>query len=185
MILLTVYVPHRENAKAAALEISDVIHDIEVAAPDALILINGVFNHCTLGRSSSQYYQHVKCKTRGDVTLDYCYSNVKDAYTSTQLPKLGRSDHDLILLRPKYRPVVQRRKPEVINARKWSPEAFEQLQGSIACTDWNVFIESSSDIHDVIEVSSDYINFCLEFCVPVKTVKIYPNNKPWVTRSKS
>ena len=30
---------------------------------------------------------------------------------------------------------------------------------------------------------SDYITFCEDMIIPKKTVKIYPNNKPWVSKS--
>ena len=90
------------------------MQDIESSAPDALILINGDFNHHKLLNSGVTYYQHVDCPTRGSVTLDYCYSNVKQAYTVSPLPGLGKADHNLVLLRPMYTPIVQRERPKVI-----------------------------------------------------------------------
>ena len=72
VILCTVYVPDRTVDKPAAIEISQVMQDIESSAPDALILINGDFNHCKLLNSGVTYYQHVDCPTRGSVTLDNC-----------------------------------------------------------------------------------------------------------------
>jgi len=32
-----------------------------------------------------------------------------------------------------------------------------------------------------VDVLSAYINFCVDSVVPTKTVKTFPNNKPWVT----
>ncbi|CAM4577340.1 unnamed protein product [Leuciscus chuanchicus] len=29
---------------------------------------------------------------------------------------------------------------------------------------------------------TDYLNFCADMVSPIKTVRCYPNNKPWVTR---
>ena len=39
-----------------------------------------------------------------------------------------------------------------------------------------------SDIHELVETVSYYINFCVETCIPTKTVTVYPNNKPWITK---
>ena len=45
LILLTVYIPHRNVAKAAAQELVNVIHDLETKSPDALFLVNGDLNY--------------------------------------------------------------------------------------------------------------------------------------------
>ncbi len=35
--------------------------------------------------------------------------------------------------------------------------------------------------NDKVSVIADYINFCISTCIPVKTVRKYPNSKPWIT----
>ena len=65
----------------------------------------------------------------------------------------------------------------------WSTENVEQLQGCYECTDWNVFIDSSADVHEATDVISSYVTFCEEMITPQKIVKIYPNNKPWISKS--
>ena len=40
----------------------------------------------------------------------------------------------------------------------------------------------TSDVNDLADTVYKYINFCVESIVPNKTVEIYPNNKPWVTK---
>ena len=34
-------------------------------------------------------------------------------------------------------------------------------------------------------VITDYINFCVDSNIPRRTVKVYPNNKPWVSKQLS
>ena len=29
---------------------------------------------------------------------------------------------------------------------------------------------------------SEYIKFCVDSVIPLKTVKVYPNNKPWISK---
>ena len=54
------------------------------------------------------------------------------------------------------------------------------LQGCIDCTMSEVFEDSSSDLEELTDVISDYVNICVESVVTTKTCKIFPNNKPWV-----
>lgn len=129
------------------------------------------------------YFQHVKCATRKDRILDQCYTNVEDAYTSVSLPPLGRSDHNIVQLIPRYRPLVQREPTVTRTIKEWSDDAVEKLKGSLDCTDWDVFVDSSSDINELTESVCGYIDFCVECTIPQKTVKMFPNNKPWITKT--
>jgi hypothetical protein len=53
------------------------------------------------------------------------------------------------------------------------------LQGCFDCTSWEGF--KCPDLNVQVEVISDYITFCVDSVLPTKTVKTYPNNKPWVS----
>ncbi|PIK50285.1 hypothetical protein BSL78_12854 [Apostichopus japonicus] len=161
VIVCTVYVPHRSAAKLAALELCDVIHELETASPDALFIVNGDFNHCSLRKSNVHYYQHVTCTTRATATLDLPYSNVKDAYNSIQLPALGNADHNLINLLPKYRPIVQRQKPSTVTVQQWNEDSLEHLRAELDATDWNAFIDAAGDLDELTETVSDYKIFVL------------------------
>ena len=132
--------------------------------------------------SCLQYHQHVTCYTRNNVTSDLFYSNVKDAYTTVQLARPGNGDHHLIHLVPRYKPLVKRIKPTKMVVQRWTEDAIQKLQGSLACTDRSVFTENCSDIHELVETVSNYINFCVETCIPTKTVTAYPNNKTWIAK---
>ncbi|PIK38392.1 hypothetical protein BSL78_24777, partial [Apostichopus japonicus] len=140
-----------EAAKLAALELCDVIHELETASPDALFIVNGDFNHCSLRKSNVHYYQHVTCTTRATATLDLLYSNVKDAYNSIQLPALGNADHNLINLLHKYRPIVQRQKPSAVTVQQWNEDSLEHLRAELDATDWNAFIDAAGDLDELTE----------------------------------
>lgn len=88
----TVYIPDKSIAKPGSEELSAFIHEVE--APDAFIVVNGDFKYGSLKGTGSQFYQHVKCPTRGEATLDLCYTKVKESYTYTLLNSLGESDHN-------------------------------------------------------------------------------------------
>ena len=66
--------------------------------------------------------------------------------------------------------------------RKWSPEAVEALRDCFESTDWNVLQDThDEDIEGVSRCTTDDLNFCMDIVVPTKTVRCFPNNKPWIT----
>lgn len=128
------------------------------------------------------FHQFVTCTTRKNKTLDLLYANLKDAYSSTALPPLGRSDHNLALLSPLYKPVVQQHPATVRTVRKWSPETMETVRGALEATDWVAVYElHGEDIDSLTDCISEYISFCTDNTIPTKEVCCYSNNKPWVT----
>ena len=58
----------------------------------------------------------------------------------------------------------------------------ETFLGCIECTDFEVLFDSDVSVDENVNVFNAYLNFCVEMIVPKKTVKCYPNNKPWVTK---
>ena len=47
-------------------------------------------------------------------------------------------------------------------------------------TDWEIFHHGSLDVE-----INDYINFGVQLVVPDKEVKMYPNNKSYITKRKA
>ena len=48
-------------------------------------------------------------------------------------------------------------------------------------TVWDVLINpQGEDVEAMTHCLMDYLNFCADVVSPVKTVRCYPNNKPWV-----
>ena len=61
-------------------------------------------------------------------------------------------------------------------------EATDALNACFDCADWDVFFYAESSLVEVVDRVTSYVNFCIDVLVPVKEVKIHPNNKPWITR---
>ncbi|KAF7664853.1 hypothetical protein LDENG_00161750 [Lucifuga dentata] len=106
-IVLVVYIPPSADAKRACDVIYTVTAKMQTDYPNAFIAISGDFNHATLSSTLCTFKQFVNCRTREDKILDLLYVNVKEAYSSTPLPPLGKSDHNLVHLRPLYKPLIQ------------------------------------------------------------------------------
>lgn len=95
------------------------------------------------------------------------------------LPPLGRSDHNLVLLTPKYVPLVQRVPVITQTVRRWSQEA---LQHCIESTDSDVLCgPHGEDINNMTDCISEYITFCDQTTIRTRTVSCFPNNTPQIT----
>lgn len=92
------------QAEARCEVIYSVIVRLQKQHSIAFTFISGDFNHVTLESSLSAFSRYVDCFTRGNMTVDLLYANVKDAYTALSLPPLERSEHSLVLLQPHYKP---------------------------------------------------------------------------------
>ena len=62
-------------------------------------------------------------------------------------------------------------------------DSVECLRGCFACTDWSVLTEGVEDVSEVSDIVPDYIHFCEDMIIPKKVIKIYPNNKPWLSKA--
>ncbi|KAI3355848.1 hypothetical protein L3Q82_004228 [Scortum barcoo] len=83
--------------------------------------------------------------------------------------------------KPCYIPEVQQQ--PVITKTVQSQEAEQTLQGCFEATDWDVLCDvHGEDIEKLTDYITDYVNFCTDNIILTKTVRCFPNNKPWVTK---
>ncbi len=102
-IITAVYIPPQANTDQALKELYRNISEQETTHPDAAFIITGDFNKANFRTIAPKYFQRVTINTRGDRTLDHCYSPFRDAYKSLPRPPFGKSDHSSVLLLPAYR----------------------------------------------------------------------------------
>ena len=178
VVISCVYIPPSANINAAAELVANSANDMQGKYPEAPVFIVGDFNSCRLESVLPSFQQYVDVPTRRGNILDLCYGNITDAYISQARPPLGFSDHNVVFLLPHYKPVLKRHKPQNCSINQWSEGAITQLQGSLACTDWDIF---DGNLDERVSVITDYIKFCISTTIPVKTFKKYPNSKPWIT----
>ena len=182
IMVCVIYVPifHQgEKTKTAASEITAVITSLQNKFPEAPVLAMGDLNACSLSSELPSLSQYVNISTRLNKTLDVCYGTIPDAYSCIPLPKLGRSDHQTIHLRPKYKPVLKRVGPQSYTARTWSEENIETLRACFDCTDWTELIDPNASLEQNLDTVNGYIHFCMDSIMPAKKKKRFPNTKPW------
>ena len=129
-----------------------------VCKMSALIIV-GDFNKANLITVLPKFYQHVKCATRGESTLDHVYSNIKHAYRAIPLPHLGLSDHLSLLLSPAYTPLRRSARPTTKTVITWPDNALSRLQDCFTETDWDLF--EHQELETFTGTVLDYIKFCI------------------------
>ena len=177
-IIISVYVPPSADAVVACDVIHSAVAQVQTQDPSAFIVITGYFYHVSLNKTLPTFHQYVDCPTRDYNTLDLLYANAKDAYNPTAR---GRSDHNLVLLTPKYVPLVQRQPVHTRSVRSWTQKAADALQDCFEMY-WDVLVELyEEDLDNMTDCISEYIRFCEHTTMPTRTVLCFPNNKPWIT----
>ena len=111
-----------------------------------------------------------------DKILDLCYRSIKNAYKSVSLPPLGSADHNCGHLLP----ILKKEKVKTVEVAEDSLCAFRNAlpaqTGTLVRTLVMILINSQMCV--ALMLCSVRIWSFLK-----KTVNIYPNNKPWVTRA--
>ncbi|XP_078810597.1 uncharacterized protein LOC144994953 [Oryzias latipes] len=182
VVVVNVYVPLSADAEAAADVITTTVSRLQTQQPNSFCIITGDFNHITMDRTLGDFTQYVNCPTRGNKTLDLLYANAKKAYRATALPPLGRSDHNLVHLIPNYVPIAMRERVHKKAVRRWTPETEQALQDCLGSTDWDALCTPhGEDIDGMTDCITEYIKFCEESVMPTRTVRCFPNNKPWIS----
>jgi hypothetical protein len=180
--VILAYVPGPDNALAAE-RIADSYNNAVSRAADQPIFLLGDFNSCDVGSLLPHLEQYVTSPTRLERTLDLCFGNIPGAYVSKSLPPLGFSDHNVVLLLPKYRQRLKTHKILTKNIQVWNNDSVETLRGCFELTDWEMFFQSSEGDLDVTNDSiCSYMSFCAGNVIPTKEIQLYPNNKPWVSK---
>ena len=151
VFFIAVYIPPQTETgtKTALNELYTTISKQENAHPEAALLVAGDFNIGKLKSVWPNFYQHVKCATRGKQILDHLYSIHWDAYKTLPHPPFGKSDHNAILLIPAYKQKFKQEAP-VTRSIKSSQmkQMLAKLQDCFASTDWNMFRDSADDIEE-------------------------------------
>ena len=178
------YIPPDANQRTATESVLDLVTRLSNAKPDALHLILGDANQCVneLSRILPTFEQCVTCPTRQNTILDPFFCNVKNAYRSRILPPLSNSDHNMINMMPVYKSKLKQVKPKVITKISMDENAEQMLNACFELTDWELFItDSAGDVNALTDVVTSYITFCHDLHAVKNEVRIFPNNKPWVT----
>lgn len=95
-------------------------------------------------------------------------------------PPLSSADHNIVHLIPAYCTKLQREGVAKQQVKRWNDAVVETLHG---CFNYTEVLIQEISLEEATEVVTYYITFCEEMIVPTKTVKVFSNNKPWITKA--
>jgi hypothetical protein len=64
---------------------------------------------------------------------------------------------------------------------QYSDSVLVCLNASFDQTIWEVFSDSNPDVDSLTDVVSCYITFNADMLIPRKAIRVFANNKPWIT----
>ena len=85
-----------------------------------------------------------------------CYGNIPDAYKATCKPALGKSDHKVVHLLPRYRARLKREKTVKKEIVTWTEDCKEEMRCELETTDW-LFLNSCDTPHELIDTFTSYV----------------------------
>lgn len=97
------------------------------------LIITADFNLVDQDSTLPSIQQYVDYKTWNNKTLDLLYADSRNAYKAPARPLIGRSDNNLVLLRPQYVPALQRLHVAMKSVMRWIQEACEDCE-VLLCT---------------------------------------------------
>nr|XP_049595883.1 uncharacterized protein LOC125980593 [Syngnathus scovelli] len=178
VIVIAVYIPPDADVSTALSLLLRAVSEQQRAHPDGFHIVAGDFNKANLKTVLPNFHQHVKCASRGENTLDHVYTNIKHAYRAIPLPHLGQSDHLSLLLFPAYTPLRRKLRPTLRTITSWPEDALHKLKDCFQRTDWDLFDHQELGTHR--DTVLGYIQFCASNVTVTKTIRVFPNQKPWM-----
>jgi hypothetical protein len=160
----------------------NVLDNISKSHPSAGIMLIGDFNHlndCLL----KQYplHQVVRDPTRGKAILDKIYTNLQSWYqTPIILPRIGNSDHNVIVFSPKGYSSHPHGKRIRVLTRSNDRNSKVLLEQALKNHNWSVMYRMNTT-----EAMCDYfyntVNRLLNEYLPTRYVFRHSGDKPWIT----
>ncbi len=126
VIVTAVYIPPDASVNTALSLLLNTINEQQHVYPNGVHIIAGDFNKSNLKTVLPKLYQHVKCSTRGENTLDHVYTNIKHAYRAIPLPHLGP-------VRPSFPPAFPSLHPPQTHSSNYKTASNRQT-GTYLCT---------------------------------------------------
>ncbi|KAK1804661.1 hypothetical protein P4O66_020656 [Electrophorus voltai] len=183
VIINTVYIPPQANMDTALCELHEALTQFQAQHRDAALIVVGDFNSANLKRAAPKLYQHITFPTRGNRTLDHCYTPYKDSYKAQAHPPFGKSDHTAIFLLPKYKQRLKREAPVQREVARWTDQLVAALQDALDDADWDMFQHSTDDVSEFTEAVVGFTGKLVDDAIPRASFKTFPNRKPWVHKT--
>ena len=156
--------------------------------PEALVIVTGDFNSPSTGIKERRFQrlsglrQIIDIPTREKSILDWCLVNLKDVrFQSIQLPPIGTSDHNAIIVRPalqrSQKPIVKK-----IYKRDLRDSCIRSFGQWITTFDWSGVL-AIRDCEQKFDKFNGFLSSMVEQFFPLKLTKTLSVDKPWISSS--
>ena len=156
--------------------------------PDALVYITGDFNPVSTSfdekhlKRLTGLSQIIKVHTRNNSILDWCLVNTtKACFVVTQLPPLGSSDHNCILIQSHLNS-IEKPSNKRIYKRDLRESKIRYFGQTITSFDWSEIYELS-DVNEKYNKFNEIVSAMIECHFPNKLTNVRVSDKPWITQS--
>ncbi|KAK1805267.1 hypothetical protein P4O66_019608 [Electrophorus voltai] len=166
VIVNIVYIPPQVSMDTALWELHGALTQFQAKHWDAALIMVGHFNSANLKRAVPKLYQHITFPTRGNRTLDHCYTPYKDSYKALAHPPCGKSDHAAIFLLPKYKQRLKWEAPVQREFARWTHKSVAALDDA----DWDMFRHSTDDVSKFMEAVVRFIGKLVDDMIPRATI---------------
>jgi len=152
VIITAIYIPPQGDTDVALFNLHDVLCRHQTQHPDAAVVVVGDFNRANLKKVMPNLHPRIMCATKGERTLDLCYTPFKRGYNVASLPPFGKSDHAAIFLLPDYKQRTVWEAVVMREVRRWSDQVEDDMQDATSDVYWGMFRSSSSDVSKFTDV---------------------------------
>ncbi len=156
---------------------------IESSIPNPAIIIAGDFNKLDLQATVKPFQLKpvIDFPTRGANTLDQIYTNLSEYYSPpTSAPPFGLSDHLTIAMCPGTRKRSHEPQSRIVKIRDKRPSNIRSLGRFLQEIPWDILSSIPSNDQKLYFLTS-IINYGLNLIMPERSIKVHPNDRPWVT----
>ena len=186
MIFVCIYIPPSSSIKYPSEVVSFISNNLDsflTSHPDSDIILTGDFN-----RLDVSYVLHafdlidlIKSPTRGDAILDHVFvsSPLENLCNVDVGPPISSSDHKTILCTPnKHSSTQSKTMRTVCDLRESNIQAFIS---TLEYIDFTLLYDSNLTIDEKCFIFNDAVKFCFDQTIPMTTVAMSPNDKPYVS----
>ncbi|CAB3994355.1 RNA-directed DNA polymerase from mobile element jockey-like [Paramuricea clavata] len=156
--------------------------------PDGLVFVTGDFNPVStlfdekrLKRLSG-LTQIINVPTRHNAILDWCLTNAKKVvFDVSQLPPIGSSDHNAILIKP-HKDRLDNSCNKRVCKRDLRDSSIRHFGQTITSTDWTEIFEIP-DPNMKYRRFNEVVSAMMDCFFPNKPTSVRESDKPWMTSS--
>lgn len=178
-----VYHPPGSDDRIMCDHIVNTIDEVSRKHPHTAVVILGDFNRMKdFALKSFPLKQVVKSGTRADALLDLIYTNIDNYYEVPRVfAPVGLSDHNIVIFEPKpFCKIVRNNCFREVYRRQISNNNLSILASLIRNISWTDLYRMNS-CQEMVDCFYSRLSSVINECLPLKKVRIFCNEKPWVT----